>query len=145
MERLGVRGGCVPSLSHLFLEVWQAGPKVLEFEGSWASRPCLISQQKRAVIRMGGGQCMESAVFKSHIPVLVAEETVKTDQGRAATFVAPRKLPVLQMDLFQPTGFQCAPELAHKSKVEVPVVLVASSIYYIEASQDEPFLYDFRC
>jgi hypothetical protein len=44
---------------------------------------------------MGGGQRMEVTVFKSYIPVLVAEEAIKLDQGSAASFVAPCKLLVL--------------------------------------------------
>jgi hypothetical protein len=59
----------------------------------------------RAVVGAGGGKHMERASFESHVPVLVAEKAVQTDQGRVVSLIAPSKPPVLQMQLFKVTTF----------------------------------------
>jgi hypothetical protein len=50
---------------------------------------------------VGGGERVQGASVEGEVPVLIAEDTVKTNKGRAAPLVTPCELPILEVDFLQ--------------------------------------------
>jgi hypothetical protein len=61
----------------------------------------LVREKERAVVRVGGGERVQGASVEGEVPALIAEDTVKTNKGRAAPLVTPRELPILEVDFLQ--------------------------------------------
>jgi hypothetical protein len=92
------------------LKSWKFGPKVFEFEWCRPAGTRLIHEKKRAVVRVGGGERVQGASVEGQVPVLVAEDSVKANKSGAAPLVAPRELPILEVDFLQVAVIERAPE-----------------------------------
>jgi hypothetical protein len=75
---------------------------------------------------------------EGQVPVLVVEDSVKANKGGAAPLVAPRELPILEVDFLQAAVIDRAPEPRHETKVKVLVVFVSCFVNQIEVSEYEP-------
>jgi len=71
-------------------------------------------------------------VFKSNVPRLIAENSVKPYERRISPFITPGKLPILEVDLTQLATGQCRTKLPHPPKIEVSVIFVSCAVDEIE-------------
>jgi hypothetical protein len=69
---------------------------------------------------------------------LITEDSVELNKGRAAPFIAPSVLPVLQAKLLDLTIVNGPPETRHEAKVEVTIIFVSCFVDQVEIAQDEP-------
>jgi hypothetical protein len=81
-----VRRG-IPSLLDNDIETGKPQPQVLEPETPRPTRPTIIGEEERTVVREERGESMEDVGVKGHVPLGVAIESVELAHSRITNVV----------------------------------------------------------
>ena len=72
-------GGRGPGCYDGFMKTFKSNPSILKTEASLWPEISIGGEEQRAVVRSSGGEGLKNGVWECHIPLLVVQDTIKTD------------------------------------------------------------------
>jgi hypothetical protein len=138
LARFLVTGHIVPRLLDHIFEPGHLDPKVFKPERPWLFWPFIASKEKGAMVGQRRGEGMKDMRGEGNVPFLIAKEGIKLAHRRDLLLIAPSKLSVLEVDLFEVTNAKSVAKSYNPTTVCIASVLVTGTVDLVEITGDKP-------